>query len=87
MVEKKYLPPKNVDRILHRTNKYITPLIDKDKMTNSQKLDLQALMRYMCTNRFVYQINAYKTIEERDFFEGLFVKKRERKHTHVFWRS
>jgi len=71
---KKYLPPKNVDRILHRTNKYITPLIDKDKMTNSQKLDLQALMRYMCTNRFVYQINAYKTIEERDFFEGLFVR-------------
>jgi len=69
-----YKPPKTFDKTLHRINKYVLDGIDKDKITIQQKKDVQSLISYMSTFRFVHQINSYDGEINRELFESSFVR-------------
>ncbi len=70
-----YKPPKHPDRVLSRVNKFIHDSgIDKDKITPRQKKNLEKLMGYLHTFRFVHQISNYEHETERDLFESSFVR-------------
>lgn len=72
--ESEYKPPKTIDRILARVNKYVHEGIDKDKMTTKHKRDLQAIIGYLHAYRFLHQINTYETQTDRELFESSFVR-------------
>lgn len=69
-----YKPPKTDLKMLHRINKYVHNGIDESKITAKQKLDIKALIGYMHTYRFLYQINTYDNQSDRDLFESSFVR-------------
>ena len=70
-----YKPPKHPDRVLSRVNKFIHDSgIDKDKITPRQKKNLEKLMGYLHTFRFVHQISNYEHETERELFESSFVR-------------
>ena len=70
-----YKPPKHRDRVLSKVNKYILDSgIDKDRVTPRQKKDLEKLMGYLHTFRFVHQISNYDHETDRELFESSFVR-------------
>lgn len=70
-----YKPPKHPDRVLSRVNKFVYDSgIDKDNITPRQKKNLEKLMGYLHTFRFVHQINNYDHETERELFESSFVR-------------
>ena len=72
--ESEYKPPKTFHKMLLRVNKYVHDGIEESKITPKQKLDVKALIGYMHTYRFLYQINHYETQNDRDLFESSFVR-------------
>lgn len=72
--DKKYSSPKTLERAVARVNKYILEGINKDKITNSQKANMGALIRYLNGYRFIQQINSYVKVEDRDAFEDCFIR-------------
>lgn len=71
---KNYSPPKTIERAITRVNKYILDGINKDKLTNSQKTNMLALIKYLHGHRFVNQANSYQSEDDRDAFEDCFVR-------------
>lgn len=70
-----YKPPKHPDRVLSRVNRFVYASgIDKDKITPRQKKNLERLMGYLHTFRFIHQINNYEHETERELFESSFVR-------------
>jgi len=70
-----YKPPKHPDRVLSKINKYILDSgIDKEKIAPRQKKDIEKLMGYLHTFRFVHQISNYNNETERELFESSFVR-------------
>ena len=70
-----YKPPKHPDRVLSRINKFILDSgIDKDKVTPRQKKDIERLMGYLHTFRFIHQMSNYRNETERGLFESSFVR-------------
>lgn len=69
-----YKPPTNADRAITRVNKYVLHGINKNKITAKQKRDINSLIGYLHTYRFLHQINNYETIEDRELFESSFVR-------------
>lgn len=69
-----YKPPKTLDKMLWRVNKYIHNGIEKDKMTPRQKKELESIIGYLHTYRFLHQINTYDKESSRDLFESSFVR-------------
>ena len=70
-----YKPPKHPDRVLSRINKFILDSgIDKDKITPRQKKDIDRLMGYLHTFRFIHQMSNYRNETERGLFESSFVR-------------
>jgi len=70
-----YKPPKHPDRVLSRINKFILDSgIDKDKINPRQKKNIDKLMGYLHTFRFVHQMSNYDTETNRDLFESSFVR-------------
>lgn len=69
-----YYPPKSLEKIISRINKYVLHGINKDKITNAQKNDCNALLGYMNNYRFTQQMNRYEKQDERDTFEDAFVR-------------
>ncbi len=72
--ENEYKAPKTFHKMLLRVNKYIHNGIEESKITPKQKLDVQALIGYLHTYRFLYQINNYQTQTDRDLFESSFIR-------------
>ena len=72
--EDEYKPPRTQAAAITRVNKYVLDAIDKSKILPKQKKDLAALLGYLCTFRFVHQINTYSTESDRDLFESSFVR-------------
>ena len=70
-----YKPPKHPDRVLSRINKFILDSgIDKDKISPRQKKNIQKLMGYLHTFRFVHHMSNYDGQTNRDLFESSFVR-------------
>jgi hypothetical protein len=69
-----YKPPKNLERALVRVNKYVLNGMDKDKLTAKQKKDLNSLISYLHTYRFLHQIGTYVTSQDRELFESSFIR-------------
>jgi hypothetical protein len=69
-----YKPPKTFLAMITRANKYIYETINKDKMTGSQKREVNSLIGYLSTYRFSHQINTYQSETDRDLFESSFIR-------------
>jgi hypothetical protein len=70
-----YKPPKHPDRVLSKINKYILDSgINKEKITPKQKKNIEKLMGYLHTFRFVHQISNYNNETERELFESSFIR-------------
>jgi hypothetical protein len=72
--EESYKPPRTFDRMLLKVNKFIHEGIDKDRMTGRQRKEINALIGYVNTYRFIHQINTYTTKTNRDLFESSFIR-------------
>lgn len=69
-----YRPPRSEERMIAKINKYVLDGIDKNKMTHKVKKDINSLISYMNTHRFVHQINIYDNESDRELFESSFVR-------------
>ena len=70
----RYKPPKTSPAAIYRVNKYTNNSIDKNKITGKIKKSISALINYLNTYRFSYQINTYTTTTDRELFESSFVR-------------
>ena len=48
--------------------------IDKDKLTARQRKEIESLIGYLHTYRFLHQINGYDSQVDRDLFESSFIR-------------
>ena len=70
-----YKPPKHPDRVLSKINKFILDSgINKDKISPRHKKNIEMLMGYLHTFRFVHQISNYDHETDRELFESSFVR-------------
>lgn len=69
-----YKAPRSEERMLAKINKYILDGIDKNKITHKQKRDVNSIIGYMNTHRFLHQINLYDDERDRELFESSFVR-------------
>lgn len=69
-----YKAPKSEERMLAKINKYILDGIDKNKITHKQKREINSIIGYMNTHRFLHQINLYDDEKDRELFESSFVR-------------
>ena len=69
-----YKPPKSIDRVIPRVNRYIHVKIDKEDVKSKQKTELENLIGYLNTFRFCHQINTYRGETDRELFESSFIR-------------
>jgi hypothetical protein len=69
-----YKPPKILSKAVARINRYIHESIDEKKLTGKQKKDIQSLIGYLHTYRFLAQMNTMESVEERELFESSFIR-------------
>jgi hypothetical protein len=69
-----YKPPRTINLIISRVNKYVLDGINKDKLTARQRKEIESLIGYLHTYRFLHQINGYDSQVDRDLFESSFVR-------------
>ena len=69
-----YKPPSTFSLALTKINKYIFDKWDKDKLIAKEKKNVEALLGYMNTYRFIHQINSYSDPATRELFESSFVR-------------
>jgi hypothetical protein len=70
-----YKPPKSFDKALAKVNKYFSlKPFDKSKMLSREKKNVETLMKYLNTYRFVHQMNTYSSQIDRELFESSFVR-------------
>ena len=74
-VPETYSPPKSIEGVLKRVDKYVfNHGIQKENMTAQQKSGLEALLAYVNNVRFIHWMNVYETQIKRDLFESSFVR-------------
>jgi hypothetical protein len=69
-----YKPPRSEERMIAKINKYVLDGIDKNKITHAQKREINAVIGYMNTHRFIHQINLYDNEKDRELFESSFIR-------------
>lgn len=69
-----YKPPSTFSLTLTKINKYIFDKWDKDKLVAKEKKNVESLLGYMNTYRFIHQINSYTAPTTRELFESSFVR-------------
>lgn len=69
-----YKPPRTIDRMVYRLNKYIFEKLDKDNLSAKQKKNIESLIGYVNTYRFIHQINTYETTTDKELFESSFIR-------------
>ena len=72
--EPTYAPPKTFDKTLLLVNKYIHEKIEKKKITGRQKKEINALMGYINTVRFIHQVSTFDNNMDRELFQSSFVR-------------
>jgi hypothetical protein len=69
-----FKPIRTFYAMLNKINKYVYEGIDKEKITNQQKREIEATIKYVNTYRFGHQMNRYNNVTDRDLFESSFVR-------------
>tara|TARA_Y100000356_G_C11224222_1_gene270973 strand:- start:84 stop:1163 length:1080 start_codon:yes stop_codon:yes gene_type:complete len=69
-----YKPPSTFSLTLTKINKYIFDKWDKDNLVAKEKKNVESLLGYMNTYRFIHQINSYTAPTTRELFESSFVR-------------
>ena len=69
-----YKPPRSEERTIVKINKYVLDGIDKNKLTYKHKKEINSLIGYMNTHRFIHQMNIYDNEGDRELFESSFVR-------------
>jgi len=69
-----YFPPRRTDQTVFRINKYLNIGWSADGLKASQQKMVDMLQRYLNTFSFCYQINTYKTNNDRQLFEDSFIR-------------
>ena len=69
-----YKPPRTMNLAIARINKYVLNGINKDKITSRQRAEIEGLINYIHTYRFLHQISNYENQIDRDLFESSFVR-------------
>jgi hypothetical protein len=69
-----YRPPRSEERMIAKINKYVLDGVDKNKLTHKHKKEINSLIGYMNTHRFIHQINIYDNEPDRELFESSFVR-------------
>ena len=69
-----YRPPRSEERTIAKINKYVLDGIDKSKLTHKHKKEINSLISYMNTHRFIHQMNIYDDESDRELFESSFVR-------------
>jgi hypothetical protein len=70
-----YRPPKNIPKAVTRINRFLKTLnLVEEKLTSRDKKNLTALIAYLHTLRFMYQINRYEKQEHKELFESSFIR-------------
>jgi hypothetical protein len=69
-----YRPPRSEERMIAKINKYVLDGIDKSKLTHKHKKEINSLISYMNTHRFIHQMNIYDDESDRELFESSFVR-------------
>lgn len=69
-----YKPIKTFTQSFNLINKYVYPPISKEKITPNAKKNIESLVGYMNTYRFLHIINTFEGETKRDLFESSFVR-------------
>jgi len=80
--ENDYLPPKSLARAIPRINQYVTKnsteenkkFLDANNLKPEEKKNIEALIGYMNTHRFVMVMNEYKKKIDRDLAESSYIR-------------
>ena len=72
--EGSYEPPKTNHATMLKVIQYSPSSIDKNKVTQKDKKNIESLMGYLNTYRFIHQINSYNSQIQRNLFESSFIR-------------
>jgi hypothetical protein len=70
----KYEPPDTLFKALKKVNEYTSLGWKLEEIKPYDKKGIEALIKYLSTNRFVKDMNAFPTNEERKSFEDAFIR-------------
>lgn len=69
-----YKVPKTQFAAVQKVNKYVLDGIDKEKITAKDKKNIDSLIGYLHTYRFLHQIGNYSNDVDRELFESSFIR-------------
>ena len=69
-----YKPPKTMHAAITKVNHYVLDGIDKNKLTPRNKKDVNSLIGYLHTYRFLHHMNTYENHTDRELYESSFVR-------------
>ena len=69
-----YKPPKTIPAAINKINHYVLEGVDKTKLTPRNKKDINALIGYLHTYRFLHHMNTYENQTDRELYESSFVR-------------
>lgn len=75
IAQEDYVSPRSLDKAINKVNRYVYDLnLKRESLNSRHKKDLECLLKYINTYRFVHQINSYDSNVDRDLFESSFVR-------------
>ena len=75
-----YRPPTPPNLAISKINKYVLNGVNKEKISGQRKAEINSLIEYLSTYRFIHQINSYAAQTDRDLFESSFIRYTNDKH-------
>ncbi len=69
-----YTPPQTFDKVFKKANFYLNGILDRNKITPTQRKGLESLINYLNTYKIMKQINIYDANDDRKSFEDAFVR-------------
>lgn len=69
-----YKPPQTINEAFDRVNQYINFALTREKLTQQQKRNLDILINYLHTYRFIAQMNNYVSESDRKLCEDAFIR-------------
>ena len=70
----KYAPPETLTECIARIKKFTREPIHKDKLSQKQRKDMDALISHLHVLRFTHQMSTYHKSIDRDLFESTFIR-------------
>jgi hypothetical protein len=74
IASEQYRPPATIVQVIARINKYLNYGWKEENLKRAQIKQVESLFSYLKIFRFLYQINSYSRIEDRELFEDAFIR-------------